>query len=73
MTVRELIERLQTAPPDSQLMIKNTDGTFRPATLAGFHYEDGTETELIVSQPQGKDAKGTRDAKGTPPASAPAG
>jgi hypothetical protein len=51
MTVRELIERLQTAPPDSQLMIKNTDGTFRPATLAGFHHEDGSEVELGVSDP----------------------
>jgi hypothetical protein len=60
MTVRELIERLQTAPLDSQLMIKNTDGTFRPATLAGFHYEDGTETEVIANQPQESgDAKGT--------------
>jgi hypothetical protein len=67
MTVRELIERLQTAPLDSQLMIKNTDGTFRPATLAGFHYEDGTEAEVIANRPQESgDAKGTYTIPGHP-------
>lgn len=46
MTVRELIKRLLDAPPDSEMRIKNLDGTTRPMTLVGFHDEDGTETAL---------------------------
>ena len=60
MTARDLIERLQTLPPDTVLMIKNEDGTFRPQKMLGVHHEDGTETEVIANQPQESgDAKGT--------------
>jgi hypothetical protein len=51
MKVRELIQRLQSADPDSEIMIKNLDGTFRPSTLLGFRHEDGTETELVEASP----------------------
>jgi hypothetical protein len=51
MTVLELIHSLQSAPPDAEVRIKNPDGTFRPATLAAFHHEDGSEVELGVSNP----------------------
>ena len=48
MTVRELIQRLEAAPPDSEIVIKNPDGSTRPATLVGFRHEDGTEVELTA-------------------------
>lgn len=46
MTVRELIQKLETAPPDSEIHIKNLDGTFRPVTEVCFRNEDGTEVEV---------------------------
>ena len=41
-----MIQRLETAPPDLEILIKNPDGTTRPVSLVGFHHEDGTEVEL---------------------------
>jgi hypothetical protein len=51
MTARELIQRLEAAPPDLEILIKNPDGTTRPVTLVGFHHEDGAEVELGPRNP----------------------
>jgi hypothetical protein len=51
MTARELIQRLETAPPDLEIRIKNPDGTTRPVILVGFHQEDGTEVDLTARNP----------------------
>jgi hypothetical protein len=48
MKVRELIQMLQSAPPESEIIIKNLDGTTRPVTMAGFRHEDGTEVEFAA-------------------------
>ncbi len=46
MIARELIQRLETAPPDLEILIKKPDGTTRPVSLVGFHHENDTEVEL---------------------------
>jgi hypothetical protein len=51
MTARELIQKLEAVPPDSEILTKNPDGTTRPVTLVGFHHEDGTEVNLAARNP----------------------
>jgi hypothetical protein len=51
MTVRELIQKLESAPQESEIRIKNPDGTTRPMTLVGFHHKDGTEVGLAGRNP----------------------
>jgi hypothetical protein len=51
MIACELIQTLETAPPDLEILIKNLDGTTRPVNLVGFHHENGTEVELGARNP----------------------
>jgi hypothetical protein len=51
MTVRELIQRLESAPSETEIFIKNPDGSTRSVTLVGFHDEGGKDTELGARNP----------------------